>query len=312
MRHAPTPGMTIVELMIALVLGLVVILLAGSMFMTANAGFSAQREQAAVDDAGRFALAGIERAVRQAGYIDLEMRPGAAWRSEAPAFIDGFDAASISKSSDGIGGPRPAVANGSDVLALRFGGAGAAPDGDGSMLDCAGFPIHAQREGWSIFYVALSAGGVPELRCKYKGDDNWGADAVVAGVDSFQVLYGLDSDVAPDGRPDQFVTAATLHALDSELVPEGATEIEQERDRNRKTHWKRVTSIKVALVLHGSERSRHLGKPAVFDLFGPAYSEAAGASDEGVRIDEAAMAPSLRERERSSFSSTIMLRNPAN
>ncbi len=310
MRRASQTGVTLVELMIALVLGLVVILLAGSMFMTSNAGFAAQREQAAVDDAGRFALAVIERALRQAGYLDLEMAPGGADRSVMPAFIDGFDAASISKTAEGIGGPRAGVANGSDVLALRFGGAGAAPNGDGSMLDCAGFPIHGQREGWSIFYVALSASGAPELRCKYKGDDNWSADAVVAGVDSFQVLYGLDSSVPADGKADEFVNATALHTLDEGLVIEGATEVERERDRNRKTHWKKVASIKVGLVLHGAEATRRTGKQAVFDLFGHAYSTAAADRDEGVRIDEAAMEPAMRERERRGFASTVMLRNP--
>ena len=52
------------------------------------------------------------------------------------------------------------------------------------------------RRGWSIFYVAANGDGEAELRCKYRGASGWGADAIVRGVDSFQVLYGVDTDVA--------------------------------------------------------------------------------------------------------------------
>lgn len=311
MRRFRQVGMTIVELMIALLLGLVVILLAGSLFISANAGFAAQREQAAIDDAARFALATIERAVRQAGYVDWQAGQAGAERAAAPAFINGLDAASLGKASEGIGSEREAAANGSDVLALRFGGAGHAPDGDGSMLNCAGFAVDGQREGWSIFYVGTGAGGQSELRCKYRGENNWSADAVVAGVDSFQVLYGLDTDTPVDGAANEYVSASALHALDAQLPLEGANAVERERDRNRKTHWKRVTSIKVALVLHGAPRGRNEGKEAVFDLFGAAYADAAAGRDEGVRIDEALMTPSMRNRERRGFSAAILLRNPA-
>ncbi|MES2900596.1 MAG: PilW family protein [Pseudomonadota bacterium] len=311
MKRLRQHGMTLVELMIALVLGLVVILLPGSLFISANAGFAAQREQAAVDDAARFALATIERAARQAGYVDWQAGQAAAERASAPAFINGLDAASLSRSAEGIGAEREPAANGSDVLALRFGGAGHAPDGDGSMLNCAGFAVDGQREGWSIFYVGISAGGQSELRCKYRGENNWSADAVVAGVDSFQVLYGLDTDLPSDGLANEYVSATALHALDAQLVLQGASDSERERDRNRRTHWKRVTAIKVALVLHGAPRIGKNGKEAVFELFGPAYGEAAAGVDEGVRIDEALMTPAMRNRERRGFSAAILLRNPA-
>ena len=292
-------GITIAELLVAVTIGLLVTLLAVTVMVSASASHVAQTEAAAVDDAGRFALAVIERAARQTGFADREHDDAAGEPDpDAPPPLMGLDAASLSSNGEALGDPRPAAVNGSDVLALRFAGSGSG-NGDGSMSTCAGFSVGAGQEGWSIFYVGSSARGEPELRCKYRGANNWSAEAVVAGVDSFQVLYGLDTDTVPDGRANRYVTATTITALDAALALDG--------ERVRNSWWKRVASIKLALVLHGARRSKGAGGPSVFDLFGAAYSKAGG--DTGAHIDKAAMAAPLRERERRSFSSTIMLRN---
>lgn len=295
----PQAGMTIIELMIAVTLGMIVTLLAGSLLMTGNAAYASQTELANIDDAGRFALATIGNAARQAGLREWEHEDAGADHETAPAGIGGIDAASLSKATEAMTEPQRDVANGSDVLALRF-------DGDGGAAGCAGFAVDARRGGWSIFYVGRSAGGETELRCKYRGKNNWSADAVVAGVDTFQVLYGLDTDDPRDGTANQYVTASAIDALDAELVLAGATEGERARERMRKTHWKHVTSIRVGLVLHGRQRTRKGDKAAVFHLFGADYS-----GDRGTSIVEEDMAPPMKERERRAFSSTILLRNPS-
>ncbi|MGZ8292201.1 MAG: PilW family protein [Telluria sp.] len=304
-------GMTMVELMVALAVGLLVLLLAASMLVSANRGHSAQEEAARLDDSGRFALETIARAVRQTAWVNWDRSDaGIAADPAEPARVAGMDNRSLVKNAELISDPRPDVANGSDVLALRFSGAGPAPDGDGSMTSCAGFGVDELEQGWSIFYVGRSAAGDTELRCKYRGKTSWGADAVVGGVDSFQVLYGLDTDVPLDGLPNLYVNASVVAALDDGLDIEGADEAARERDLRTRTHWKRVASIKVGLVLHGERRVRVNAAPVVYDVFGPAYAEALGAVDPGTRVSEVEMPGSLRERERRMFSSTIMLRNP--
>lgn len=304
-------GLTMVELMVAVTVGLLVLLFAGVLLISANRGHAAQEESARLDDSGRFALETIARAVRQTAYVNWDRADaGIADDATAPARIAGMDNRSLVKTADFISDPRPDVANGSDVLALRFAGAGAGPDGDGSMTSCAGFGVNEKEEGWSIFYVGRSAAGDAELRCKYRGGTSWGADAIVGGVDSFQVLYGLDTDVPEDGIANLFVSASIVAALDDGLDLQGADEAERELDLRRKTHWKRVASIKVGLILHGQKRVRLNAQPVIFDVFGPAYADALGSADPGTRISESDMPGSLRERERRLFSSTIMLRNP--
>ncbi|MCC6072779.1 PilW family protein [Massilia sp. GCM10020059] len=304
-------GLTLVELMVAITIGLLVLLFAAAMLISANRGHAAQEEAARLDDSGRFALEVIARAVRQTAYVNWDRADaGIADDPTAPPRVVGMDNRSLVKTADFISDPRPDVANGSDVLALRFAGAGAGPDGDGSMTSCAGFGVSELEEGWSIFYVGRSAVGDTELRCKYRGSTSWGADAIVGGVDSFQVLYGLDTDVPADGLANLFVNASVVSALDDGLTIDGANETERELDLRRKTYWKRVASIKVGLILHGEKRVRMNAQPIVFDVFGPAYADALGSSDPGTRISESDMPGSLRERERRLFSSTIMLRNP--
>lgn len=304
-------GFTIAELMVALAVGMLAMLMAAGLLVSASAAYVAQLEAAAVDDGGRYALEIITRAARQAAFVNWERDAAGIDAGAGPARIAGLDARSLKRDSEGIDGVLADAVNGSDVLALRFAGAGAAPGGDGSVVNCAGFGIGAQEDGWSIFYVARSAGGEPELRCKYRGKTSWSADAVVAGVDSFQVLYGLDTDEPPDGVANEYVSASALDALDAALVLAASTEPARERERARRSHWKRITSLRIALVLHGAAPARTNEAPLVFDLFGPAYSAAFGGADRGVHLAEADMGDALRLRERRLFATTIVLRNAA-
>lgn len=272
-------GMTLAELLVALALGLGVLLAGGVLMIGANRSYVAHEDAAAIDDGGRYALALIGRAVRQGAFIDWE-RLGAAPATDLPAPLAGLDSRSLVKTSTGIDSPVGNAIHGSDVLAVRYAGAGAAPDGDGSVVNCAGFPVHEAKEGWSIFYVARNGDGLAELRCKYRGAANWSADAVVAGVDGFQVLYGIDSDTPPDGIPNRYANASALAALDAALPLAGGGQAEL----NAKTWWKRVASVQVALLLHGERPSAAPLQPEAYSLFGLAYGAAQGALDEGVQL----------------------------
>jgi type IV pilus assembly protein PilW len=304
-------GATLVELMVALAVGTLVLSLAAAMLVSANAAYAAQIEAAALDDAGRYALEIVTRAARQAGFVNWEREEAGQDQTTAPAHIKGLDARSLARATDGIEDPLVDAVNGSDVLALRFAGAGAAAGGDGSVIDCAGFGVNQHEEGWSIFYVARNAAGEAELRCKYRGNSSWGADAIVAGIDSFQVLYGLDTDTPFDGVANEYVSAGVVDERDAALVLAAADPAARERERLRRTYWKRVTSIRVAVVVHAQRPGRVEAEPIVFHLFGRAYSDAAGGADPGVRLDEAQMPDELRRRGRKLFATTVLLRNPA-
>jgi type IV pilus assembly protein PilW len=281
-------GWGLVEFLIAIALGLLLTLLASGLLMATASNYRNHSDNAWLADSGRYAMQMMAQAIRQGAYVnwDSNLVP-AELDPDVPAAVDGRDAASISRSSDGIGTPLPPVANGSDVLALRFAGSGAGASGDGSSVNCAGFGVAGATQGWSIFYVAADASGEPELRCKYRSASGWGADAIVRGVDSFQVLYGVDTDVPADGVPNTYLNATAVQAM---------------------AGWKRVCSIKLALLLHGERNTRSDTVDARYDLFGPAYSDA-HAEDAGVRVVESRLPPSQRLRARRLFHMTVALRN---
>jgi type IV pilus assembly protein PilW len=290
-------GMTLVELMVALTIGLGIVLMAGRLLVLANGAYAAQIESAGVEDGGRFAVDLIGRAMRLAGAVDPDALADPAADS-APARLAGLDARTLSRATAGIDDPLPGAINGSDVLAVRF------PGDAGVAIDCAGFPVPAGEEGWSIFYVARNGEGEAELRCKYRGAAHWSADAVVSGVDGFQVLYGVDTDDPPDGVANRYVNATAVDVLDAGFAGLPPAEF------NRRTHWKRVVGIRVGLLLHGSRPTRIEPGGARYHLLGAGYAAAAGTEDPGSSLDEAGMTPDQRRRERRLFTFTVALPAP--
>src|SRR5471032_1967579 len=263
-------GWTVVEFAIAVALGLIVTLLASGLLLSAGSNYRNHSENVGLNDGGRHALDIMARAIRQGAYVNWDSTAAPVeLEADAPASIAGLDARSISRGGADIAATLPAVAHGSDVLALRFSGSGVGGNGDGSSLNCAGFgvavPDAADARGWSIFYVADDGTGEAELRCKYRGASGWGADAIVRGVDTFQVLYGLDTDTPADGVPNTYVQADAINALDAALPLVGATAQERQRERNRRTYWKRVCSVRLALLLHGDANSRPDSEAVQFD-----------------------------------------------
>lgn len=307
-------GLTVAELMISLTLGLLVTLVGSALLVSSNSSYLDQTEAARLNDSGRYALEIITRAIRQTAFINWDNADAPiGTQFEDSANISGLDARSLNKNSDGIDNPVDVAVNGSDVLAVRYFGVGVEVGGDGSVINCAGFGVGNAKSqadrGWSIFYVATNASGEAELRCKYRSENTWGADAIVPGVDSFQVLYGLDTDDPADGTANQYVNATEINDQDDTLVLVGADADARQRDKNKKTYWKRVVSIRVALLLHGERASGAASLPAQFDLFGKDYADAHASSDHGVRIDEQSLPAALRTRVRRCVVSTILLRN---
>jgi type IV pilus assembly protein PilW len=295
-------GLGLPELLVASAIGALLLLMGTVMLVSANSAFTAHADVAAIDDAGRFAVDLVGRAVRQAAFADFE-RVSADDEANGPPQVLGLDAMTVPRSSPGLDGATADAINGSDVLALRFSGA------HGGAVDCGGFAIEPGEDGWSIFHVGRNAAGDGELRCKYRGGSGWGSDAIVDGVDSFQVLYGVDTDEPPDGVPNEYISASALTARDGALDLDGVDESARQRELLRRTLWKRVTAVRIALLLHGGGGG--VRSAAVYDLFGASYSAHFSAADAGVHIDEAPMIAALRQRERRLFSASIMLRNGA-
>lgn len=295
-------GLTLIELMISLVLSMLVVAAAIMLLLSSKSSYTVEDDTVRLLDAGRFSIENISRAVRQTAYENLGSPtvPIVSQPTDTPN-IFGSDAQTLPVGGVGIPAPVLMSSKHSDVLQLRFFGSS-----DSSIVNCSGIAVSAPtsvaltnaERGWSVYFVRLVAGAEPELHCGYlNASGAFQSVAIASGVESFQVLYGIDQN--GDGVPDRFVTASTVLTLDPVTPPTAAASL-----------WKKVVAVKIALLLRGGRTQRADAQNDAYDLFGASYNDPA---DLGSRYLE--NAPGLpadeRSRTRKVFSTTIQLRNRA-
>ena len=259
-------GVTLIELMVALAVGLTVVLAATGAFLPARKLFDANADIQQVQDTMRYARYVVQNVVRQAGYADYAVDGQAdglglgagtaalAGASSDPTHLTVFGATntSVPGTSDGIGvhGSDPVGAN--DSLLVRFFGRSAfdrdAPDG--TMVDCLGQPVAGPgvaspgaARAWSFFYVARAADGEPELYCKRRvvhagAADSFQSQPIARGVEKFKVVFGYDVD--GDSVPERWVDA---QAIDAQAGAAGVPVA---------TEWRKVVALRVGLVVRGA------------------------------------------------------------
>ena len=294
-------GVGLAELMVALVLGMLVILAMSSLIFASKSIHAVQIDAFTMDDIARSVFSNMASSVKEAGLINYGNADTPSIGSDelSPA-IAGLDASTLKSTSIGIESTSKSLNNSSDVIAIRFFGSGSGNEID-SPLNCAGFGVPApgspgqadMERGWSIYYVANDSGGEPNLYCKYKGK-SFTAQSIAEGVESLQILYGIDM---PDGTGNQFLNATEINALDASIP---AAEL------NKKTHWKKITSVKVAILVRGKHSSNLNSTTETYDLFGEDYFNP---SDKGTKIIGTDLPKKHAEKLRKVYSATIQLKN---
>lgn len=343
-------GFTLVELIVALALGVLISLAALAALLSAQRGYAGVDTGAQLRDNTSFAVDLIQRLALQTGYQDLTS-PNVMSLSSAilsgntpspmPA-VTGYNNARVTLSSlpSITGGSRSdgcptdaadptACANGSDVLVLRFYGINdanpSATTGDGSMIDCAGNVVppltgSVANRAWSIFYVATDSNGEPTLMCATNTTGSWMATPLVSGVESFQVLYGVD-DVTPGASgspgtphvptfsdnplyPANPTVPPTLQWLRADQIGSGTSSY---------AAWYEVRRIRIGLLLRGPPNTA-VDKASTAATWYPlgygnnhngGYVGLGSSSDPGTELTTIADG-----RVRRTLSFTIYLRNP--
>lgn len=280
-------GLTLVELMIALAVGLLVVLVAGTLFQQARSAYQEMDDAARVEETGRLVLDHLQLALRQASHQPVEMLTG----HPAPLLVPGLRGLDDSRQAESLDPARGVFGNStgdgvnhSDLLMLGFFGAprgSRAQVGNCSGADAATGPQEEAARNWVIYFVAPGTGDEPELRCRYQGKNgNWTSDAIARGVEAMQLRYAIDSD--GDGRPDRW--------LDASAMPAAA--------------WRDVVLVRVALLVRGLQRrpASPDAVPRSHDLF------LQGRRSEATwRVTE----QEQEQRRRAVFQGTVMLRNLA-
>jgi type IV pilus assembly protein PilW len=288
-------GLTLLELLVAMVIGLVVVLAAVTALTVSRRGFTTVDAASQLRDSGRFASDLIQRIGVQTGYRDVVF--AALQRKTAadpPPNVSGFNNALLS-ASDPLNSfvarsNASVVGYGSDILILRYQAsqlytmtenATQKTVSDQTMIDCAGNPAAtvtdidnaaARDERMaSIFHIAVNQ-NEPALMCTYPDPATAGAFKtvpVVQGVEQLQVLYGVDG-VTPGAAPPAGAATPSLptrYLRADEMVVAGNA-------AGTRANWRRVRSIRVGLILRSAPGSTQTNESTTYYPFGAARSSA--------------------------------------
>lgn len=160
-------GLTLVELMVALVLGVLLTLAALQLFSTNQRSFQLQQTSSGLEEDGQMVLRYIAADIRNAGLdsADLGTRHPVTRSDEAPLSTDGGD-------------------DGNDQLVLAAWGSA-----DLGSTDCAGTGFGAGGEGVIFNRYFVNASGVLSCEGSLTAGD---PVELLPNVESFQVQYGVD------------------------------------------------------------------------------------------------------------------------
>jgi type IV pilus assembly protein PilW len=182
-RRTNQSGLTLVELLIAMTLGLVILLAIGSIYLGSRQTFRMQDENARLQETGRYALEVLGRSIRQAGFWDMPISPVATATAFGGTPITGTNGAAAAP----------------DTVTVQYDWTNGARACDGSSAGAAGNRI---QDGFS-----LNAAG--QLQCEGQiaaAPIAPGAgQALVDNVEDLQILYGIDTN--NDQSVDQYVAA---------------------------------------------------------------------------------------------------------
>lgn len=304
-------GLTLVEILVALTIGLIVAIAALATLLAGRTGFTTVDSTSQLVDRERFAIDTMSRVIAQAGFEDLGAEPmmtraiarqlGAdpepdifGWNDAgyvAPSSLRIVTSTQIADSDrDGkCGGTWPGTAcrNGSDVLMVRFQGSGT--PADGTMVNCrgqgeAGLGALGDLDARAVnmFYVAPDANGEPSLYCAYynHATASWvSGQALIEGVETLQILYGTDAvtpSTAPNVTGTDTIVDRWLRADQIKVTANAAA---------TKENFRRVRAIRVGMVLRGPVGSAQQYVTATMSPLGSNY---ASSGDNGTSLAVAA------------------------
>lgn len=299
-------GLTMIELLVAMVISLFIALAAITALTVSRRGFATVDAASQLRDNGRFAAELIQRLGVQSGFKDVQYAAQPATTQDntddvAPS-VTGFNNA-LSSSSDPLNAFTARTSgDGSDVLILRNQLVqlnANSLDADGSMIDCMGNTLQTgaapstRGERMASILSLDDSTGEPSLMCSTVNSAGVIADKqpIIRGVENFQVLYGtqgVTAGTAPTvtygltaGAPAPAASAAwTAWAATINQVPDRylrADQLTVSGDTvSTNANWRRVRSIRIGMVLRGPPGSAQGSGTQTLYPFGTAKSSSTG------------------------------------
>lgn len=191
MSRSHEQGLSLIELLVAMAIGLILLLGVSQVFLSSRQTFITNDAMTKLQENGRFALEFISNTARQAGYLS----PGST--DDRPFPIEPINCGKGSSSSN----PCTSTGAGSTSDRVSF---SAEPSLiiDGNLRDCAGNVVPANRVIINSYFVIPPSADNPQpsLGCSSynRMDNTWITQnqRLIDGIESLQVLYGITSNAS--------------------------------------------------------------------------------------------------------------------
>lgn len=171
-------GLTLVELLVSMTLGLIILLAIGSVYLGSRATYRMQEDNARLQETGRYALEVLGRSLRQAGYWNIA-------NNVPNSRATGFGGTVITGSNGVAGAP--------DTVTVQY-------DSLAGDRDCEGNALVAN----AVVQDAYRLNG-NNLQCDGNADGVVDHQTLVSDIEDVQVLYGIDTN--NDQSVDRYVVA---------------------------------------------------------------------------------------------------------
>lgn len=272
--HRPH-GFSLIELMVAMALGMILTLAIGQVFMSSRYTNTSTDESARMQENARFALQLIERELRMSGYV--KNGSTGTYSVAAPAIA--------TAESTGL--------NNSDEFTVRYFGSASDAAGttaDNTVINCIGEAAALNQAVVDRFYIAAGSNGEPSLFCaSVRPSDTTVTTTteLINGIESMQVLCGEDTNA--DMTADRYLACSDAALTIGNVV-----------------------AVKISLLLRSSRDTQESIETRKFNHFGTGYApgDSPPAGDPGAVFNSAGASLDLRSRRL--FPTTVTLRNRVN
>lgn len=211
-------GFTLIEIMVALVLGLLILNAVIQVFLSTRQSARIQSAASQMQEDGRMAMEILNRYIRLAGYTTLPWNKGL---FPANGF---FGLGQVVTGGDNN-------INSRDSIRIRYQGAA-----DGSITDCLGALINLGQTADITLSLSDVENGERSLRCTNNTTGN--TQPLVGGLQDMQIWYGLSQGNNTIDTAGRLTGGATAYVPASQVPA---------------TQWDRVIAVRVSLLLRSVE-----------------------------------------------------------
>jgi len=194
-------GLTLLELMISLTLGLLLLTGIGTIYVGSNQTYRVQEQNARIQESGRYALEILGRSLRQAGYWNMPVIPVALKIAFGGTSINGTDNSTNGTASDTVISQYDGVIGDRDCEGNNVTASIVAAD------DVAAVAAGGIADNAIVIQDAIRLNGT-DLECDGNVDATVDHQPLVSNIEDLQLLYGVDN-VGNDQSADLYTAAPT-------------------------------------------------------------------------------------------------------